>query len=141
MLRLIGYHIHAIEFFDEIAFPKEGTHNSQTAGWDNAFICKLNNNVLIGAQCDSVVVIHGKRLQSIGFVTSILPYIFFTWWVNNDMNNKVSQKLEIIGFKESVKKYTTIYFFIYFLYYIYVLPVFSVDEISPDKPEDHHWLS
>lgn len=71
-------------------------------------ICKLNNNVLIGAQCDSVVVIHGKRLQSIGFVTSILPYIFFTWWVNNDMNNKVSQKLEIIGFKESVKKYTTI---------------------------------
>ena len=26
------------------------------------------------------------------------------------MNNKVSQKLEIIGFKESVKKYTTIYF-------------------------------
>jgi len=29
-----------------------------------------------------VVVIHGKRLQSIGFVTSILPYIFFTWWVN-----------------------------------------------------------
>ena len=76
-------------------------------------ICKLNNNVLIGAQCDSVVVIHGKRLQSIGFVTSILPYIFFTWWVNNDMNNKVSQKLEIIGFKESVKKYTTIYFFLY----------------------------
>lgn len=104
-------------------------------------ICKLNNNVLIGAQCDSVVVIHGKRLQSIGFVTSILPYIFFTWWVNNDMNNKVSQKLEIIGFKESVKKYTTIYFFIYFLYYIYVLPVFSVDEISPNKTEDHHWLS
>ena len=63
--------------------------------------------VLIGAQCDSVVVIHGKRLQSIGFVTSILPYIFFTWWVNNDMNNKVSQKLEIIGFKESVKKSNT----------------------------------
>ncbi|ACR75112.1 Hypothetical protein EUBREC_1352 [Agathobacter rectalis ATCC 33656] len=57
------------------------------------------------------------------------------------MNNKVSQKLEIIGFKESVKKYTTIYFFIYFLYYIYVLPVFSVDEISPNKTEDHHWLS
>ena len=54
------------------------------------------------------------------------------------MNNKVSQKLEIIGFKESVKKYTTIYFFIYFLYYIYVLPVFSVDEISPNKTEDHH---
>ena len=52
------------------------------------------------------------------------------------MNNKVSQKLEIIGFKESVKKYTTIYFFIYFLYYIYVLPVFSVDEISPNKTED-----
>ena len=51
------------------------------------------------------------------------------------MNNKVSQKLEIIGFKESVKKYTTIYFFIYFLYYIYVLPVFSVDEISPNKTE------
>ena len=22
---------------------------------------------------------------SIGFVTSILPYIFFTWWVNNDI--------------------------------------------------------
>ena len=78
-----------------------------------------------------MVVIHGKRLQSIGFVTSILPYIFFTWWVNNDMNNKVSQKLEIIGFKESVKKYTN----------IYVLPVFSVDEISPNKTEDHHWLS
>ena len=54
------------------------------------------------------------------------------------MNNKVSQKLEIIGLKESVKKYTTIYFFIYFLYYIYVLPVFSVDEISPNKTEDHH---
>ena len=54
-----------------------------------------------------MVVIHGKRLQSIGFVTSILPYIFFTWWVNNDMNNKVSQKLEIIGFKESVKKSTS----------------------------------
>ena len=54
-----------------------------------------------------MVVIHGKRLQSIGFVTSILPYIFFTWWVNNDMNNKVSQKLEIIGFKEPVKKSTS----------------------------------
>ena len=54
-----------------------------------------------------MVVINGKRLQSIGFVTSILPYIFFTWWVNNDMNNKVSQKLEIIGFKESVKKSTS----------------------------------
>ena len=48
MLRPIGCHVHAIEFFDEIAFPKEGAHNSQTAGWDNAFICKLNNNVLIG---------------------------------------------------------------------------------------------
>ena len=88
MLRPVGCHIHAVEFFDEIAFSKEGTHNSQTAGWDNAFICKLNNNVLIGVQCDSVVVIHGKRLQSIGFVTSIVPYIFFTWWVNNDIEQQ-----------------------------------------------------
>ena len=76
MLRPVGCHIHAVEFFDEIAFSKEGTHNSQTAGWDNAFICKLNNNVLIGVQRDPVIIIHGKRLQSIGFVTSILPYIF-----------------------------------------------------------------
>lgn len=72
----------------KFAFPKEGTHNSQTAGWDNAFICKLNNNVLIGVKCDSMVVIHDKRLQSIGFVTSILPYIFFTWWVNNDIEQQ-----------------------------------------------------
>ena len=70
---------HAIEFFDENAFPKEGAHNSQTAGRDNALICKLNNNVLIGVQCNPVIIIHGKRLQSIGFVTYILPYIFFTW--------------------------------------------------------------
>ncbi len=88
MLRPVGCHIHAVEFFDEIAFSKEGTHNSQTAGWDNAFICKLNNNVLIGVQCDSVVVIPGKRLQSIGFVTSTVPYIFFTWWVNNDIEQQ-----------------------------------------------------
>ena len=88
MLRLIGYHIHAIEFFDEIAFPKEGANNSQTAGWDNTFICKLNNNVLIGVQCDSVVVIHGKRLQSIDFVMSILPQTAFTWWVNNNIGKK-----------------------------------------------------
>ena len=73
MLRPVGCHIHAIEFFDEIAFLKEGAHNSQTADWDNAFICKLDNNVLISVQCDSVVVIYGKKLQSIGFVTSILP--------------------------------------------------------------------
>ena len=78
MLRPIGCHVHAIEFFDEIAFPKEGANNSQTAGWDNAFICKLDNNVLISVQCDSVVVIYGKKLQSIGFVTSILPQIAFT---------------------------------------------------------------
>lgn len=63
MLRPIGCHVHAIEFFDEIAFPKEGANNSQTAGWDNTFICKLNNNVLIGVQCDSV---NGIRL---GFPT------------------------------------------------------------------------
>ena len=31
MLRPIGCHVHAIEFFDEIAFPKEGANNSQTA--------------------------------------------------------------------------------------------------------------
>lgn len=76
MLKPVGCHIHAVEFFDETAFPKESTHNSQTAGWDNAFICKLDNNVLISVQCDSVVVIHGKRLQSIGFVTYLLPYFF-----------------------------------------------------------------
>ena len=73
MLGSIGCHIHAVEFFDEIAFSEEGTYNSQTAGWDNAFICKLDNNVLIGVQCDSVVIIHGKRLQSIGFAMYILP--------------------------------------------------------------------
>ena len=73
MLGSIGCHIHAIEFFDEIAFTKEGTHNSQTTGRDNALICKLDNNVLVGVQCDPVVVIHGKRLQSIGFAMSIIP--------------------------------------------------------------------
>lgn len=50
MLRPVGCHVHSIEFFDETAFPKEGTRNSQTTGWDNAFICKLNNNVLIGVR-------------------------------------------------------------------------------------------
>ena len=107
MLRPVGCYIHAVEFFDETAFPKEGAHNSQTAGWDNAFICKLNNNVLIGVKCDSVVVIHDKRLQSIGFVTSILPYIFFTWWVNNDIEQQNIAKAWNIGFKKSVKKSTS----------------------------------
>ena len=107
MLRPIGCHVHAIEFFDEIAFPKEGANNSQTAGWDNAFICKLNNNVLIGVQCDSVVVIHGKRLQSIDFVMSILPQTAFTWWVNNNIGQKILQKHETIGFKEYVRKSTS----------------------------------
>ena len=65
---------------------KNGARNKPVI--NNAFICKLNNNVLIGVQCDSVVVIQGKRLQSIGFVTSILPYIFFTWWVNNDIEQQ-----------------------------------------------------
>lgn len=72
----------------DVAFSKEGAHNSQTAGWDNAFICKLDNNVLISVQCDSVVVIYGKKLQSIGFVTSILPQIAFTGWVNNDIEQQ-----------------------------------------------------
>ena len=95
MLRLIGYHIHAIEFFDEIAFPKEGANNSQTAGWDNTFICKLNNNVLIGVLCDSVAVIHGKRLQSIDFVMSILPQTAFTWWVNNNIGKKYCKSMKL----------------------------------------------
>lgn len=107
MLRPVGCHIHAIEFFDEVTFSNEGTLNSQTAGWDNAFICKLNNNVLIGVQYDSVVVIHGKRLQSIGFVTSILPQIAFTWWVNNNIGQKILQKHETIGFNEYVRKSTS----------------------------------
>ena len=73
MLGAIGCHIHAIKFFNETAFSEEVTYNSQAAGRNNAFICKFNNNVLIGVQCDSVVVIHGKSLQSIGFAMSILP--------------------------------------------------------------------
>jgi len=73
MLGSIGCYIHAIKFFNETAFSEEGTYNSQAAGGNNAFVCKFNNNVLIGVQCDSVVVIHGKRLQSIGFAISILP--------------------------------------------------------------------
>ena len=74
--------------FNETAFSEEGTYNSQAAGGNNAFVCKFNNNVLIGVQCDSVVVIHGKRLQSIGFAISILPQISFTEWVNNDIEQQ-----------------------------------------------------
>ena len=43
---------------------------------------------LQGASQHSAQESHGKRLQSIGFVTSILPYIFFTWWVNNDIEQQ-----------------------------------------------------
>ena len=50
MLGSIGCYIHAIKFFNETAFPEEGTYNSQAAGGNNAFICKFNNNVLIGVQ-------------------------------------------------------------------------------------------
>ena len=96
MLGSIGCYIHAIKFFNETAFPEEGTYNSQAAGGNNAFICKFNNNVLIGVQCDSVVVIHGKRLQSIDFVMSILPQTAFTWWVNNNIRQKILQKHETI---------------------------------------------
>ena len=56
MLGAIGCHIHAIKFFNETAFSEEGTYSSQAAGRNNAFICKFNNNVLIGVQCDSVVL-------------------------------------------------------------------------------------
>ena len=107
MLGSIGCYIHAIKFFNETAFSEEGTYNSQAAGGNNAFICKFNNNVLIGVQCDSVVVIHGKRLQSIDFVMSILPQTAFTWWVNNNIGQKILQKHETIGFKEYVRKSTS----------------------------------
>ena len=70
MLGSIGCYIHAIKLFNETAFSEEGTYNSQATG---GFVCKFNNNVLVGVQCDPVVVIHGKRLQSIGFAMSILP--------------------------------------------------------------------
>jgi len=54
-----------------------------------------------------VVVIHGKRLQSIDFVMSILPQTAFTWWVNNNIGKKILQKHETIGFKEYVRKSTS----------------------------------
>lgn len=54
-----------------------------------------------------MVVIHGKRLQSIDFVMSILPQTAFTWWVNNNIGQKILQKHETIGFKEYVRKSTS----------------------------------
>jgi len=36
--------IHPIEFFDKIAFSKDGTDNSEPAAWNDPFIGKLYAN-------------------------------------------------------------------------------------------------
>lgn len=41
------------------------------------------------------------------FVMSILPQTAFTWWVNNNIRQKILQKHETIGFKEYVRKSTS----------------------------------
>lgn len=45
MLGTIAGNIHSVQLFGKITFTEKSTNNSQTAGWNDTFICKLDYNV------------------------------------------------------------------------------------------------
>ena len=90
MLRPISCHIHAVEFFDEIAFPKDSTHNSQSAGRDNPFICKFDNDVLVRVQRDPAIIIHGKKDSNPKVLLCLFYHeLLFTLMVQGKIEPKV----------------------------------------------------
>ena len=45
VLGMVTANFHAVTAFDKITFAEDTANDSQSAAWDNTFICKFNSNI------------------------------------------------------------------------------------------------